>query len=88
VPTVGETVPGYAVSGWTGIGAPSGTPAAIIATLNRAINAALVDPQVKARLTEVGARTMVVSPQEFGALWRSDTEKWAKVVELAGIKPE
>jgi tripartite-type tricarboxylate transporter receptor subunit TctC len=88
VPTVGETVPGYAVNGWTGIGAPSGTPAEIIATLNRAINAALEDPQVKARLTEVGARTMVVSPQEFGVLWRSDTEKWAKVVELAGIKPE
>src|SRR5262249_60219864 len=54
LPTIGETVPGYDVSGWTGVGVPSGTPADIIATLNREINAGLTDPRLKARLAEIG----------------------------------
>src|SRR5258708_36941517 len=88
VPTVGETVPGYDVSGWTGVGVPSGTPAGIIATLNREINAGLADPRIKSRLAEMGGRPIILSAHEFGKLWETDTGKWAKVVKLAGVKAE
>src|SRR5215475_8365346 len=86
VPTVGETVPGYDVSGWTGVGVPTGTPPEIIATLNREINAGLTDPRLKARLADLGGRPIVVSSQELGKMWASETDKWAKVVKLAGVK--
>ena len=88
VPTVGETVPGYDVSGWTGVGVPTGTPPEIIATLNREINAGLTNPRIKARLAELGGRPIVLSAHELGKLWSADTEKWAKLVKLAGVKPE
>jgi tripartite-type tricarboxylate transporter receptor subunit TctC len=88
VPTVGETVPGYEVSGWTGIGVPAGTPATIVATLNREINAGLADPRIAARLAEVGGRPILLSAEQFGALWRRDTDKWAKVVKSAAAKRE
>ena len=88
VPTLGETVQGYEVSGWTGIGVPAGTPAAIVATLNREINAGLADARIAARLAEVGGRPIVASAEEFGQLWRRDTDKWAKVVKFAAAKRE
>jgi tripartite-type tricarboxylate transporter receptor subunit TctC len=88
VPTVGETVPGYEVSGWTGIGVPAGTPAAIVATLNREINAGLADARIAARLAEVGGRPILVTPDQFGQLWLRDTDKWAKVVKFAAAKRE
>ena len=88
VPTLGESVPGYEVSGWTGIGVPTGTPAAIVATLNREINAGLADARIAARLAEVGGRPIAVSAEEFGQLWRRDTDKWAKVVKFAAAKRE
>ena len=88
VPTLGETVQGYEVSGWTGIGVPTGTPAAIVAALNREINAGLADARIAARLAEVGGRPIVASAEEFGQLWRRDTDKWAKVVKFAAAKRE
>jgi tripartite-type tricarboxylate transporter receptor subunit TctC len=88
VPTVAETVPGYEVSGWSGVGVPTGTPAEIIATLNREINAGLADPRIKARLTEIGGRAIVISAEETGKIWVADTQKWAKVVKFSGLKPE
>jgi tripartite-type tricarboxylate transporter receptor subunit TctC len=88
VPTVGETVPGYEVSGWTGVGVPAGTPAEIVATLNREINAALTDPRIAARLADVGGRPIIMTPEQFGGLWRRDTDKWARVVKSAAAKPE
>ena len=88
VPTVGETVPGYEVSGWTGIGVPAGTPAPIIATLNREINAGLADPRIKARLADVGGRPILLSPEQFGKVWLRDTDKWAKVLTSAAAKPQ
>jgi len=88
VPTVGETVPGYEVSGWTGIGVPAGTPAAIVATLNREINAGLADARIAARLAEVGGRPILATPDQFGQLWLRDTDKWAKVVKFAAAKRE
>jgi len=67
---------------------PTGTPPEIIATLNREINAGLTDPRIKARLAELGGRPIVLSAHELGKLWSADTEKWAKLVKLAGVKPE
>ncbi|MFL6823700.1 MAG: Bug family tripartite tricarboxylate transporter substrate binding protein [Xanthobacteraceae bacterium] len=88
VPTVGETVAGYEVSGWTGIAVPAGTPAAIVAALHREINAGLSDPRIAARLAEVGGRPILVTAEQFGAMWQRDTDKWAKVVKFAAGKRE
>jgi tripartite-type tricarboxylate transporter receptor subunit TctC len=88
VPTVGEFVPGYEASAWYGIGAPKGTPAEIVETLNKETNAALADPMIKARLADFGGRALVGSPADFGRLIVEETEKWAKVVKFANIKVE
>ena len=88
VPTVGEFVPGYEASAWYGIGAPKGTPAEIVETLNKETNAALADPMIKARLADFGGRALVGSPADFGRLIVEETEKWAKVVKFASIKVE
>jgi tripartite-type tricarboxylate transporter receptor subunit TctC len=88
VPTVGETLAGYEVSGWTGIAVPAGTPAAIVAALNREINAGLSEPRIAARLAEVGGRPILVTAEQFGAMWQRDTDKWAKVMKFAGAKRE
>ncbi|WP_245430978.1 Bug family tripartite tricarboxylate transporter substrate binding protein [Rhodoplanes roseus] len=84
VPTVGETVPGYEASAWFGIGAPKGTPPAVIAKLNRAVNQALADPKLKARLAELGGAPMVGTPEDFGKVMKDETEKWEKVVRFSG----
>ena len=88
VPTVAEFVPGYEASGWFGIGAPKNTPVEIIQTLNRAINAGLSDPKMKARLADLGGTVLPGSPTDFGKLIADETEKWAKVIKSAGIKAE
>ena len=88
IPTVGEFVPGYDASAWTGVGAPRNTPAEIIEKLNREINAGLADPKMKARFTDQGLAAFVGSPAEFGKFIVDETEKWAKVVRAANIKPE
>jgi tripartite-type tricarboxylate transporter receptor subunit TctC len=88
VPTIGETVPGYEVSVWNGISAPRGTPPEIIDTLNRAVNAVLADPSLKARFAELGGAPMPMTPAEFGKLVVEETERWAKVVKLSGAKPD
>jgi tripartite-type tricarboxylate transporter receptor subunit TctC len=88
VPTVGDFVPGYEASSWHGVGTPKDTSAEIIDTLNREINAALADPQFKARLADLGGTVLSGSPADFGKFIASETEKWAKVVKFAGIKPE
>jgi len=88
LPTVAEFVPGYEASNWWGIGAPKSTPAEIVDKLNRDINAALADPRMKARLADLGGTMLAGSPADFGRLIADETEKWAKVVKFAGIKPE
>jgi tripartite-type tricarboxylate transporter receptor subunit TctC len=88
VPTVGETIPGFEVKAWTGVGLPRGTPPGIVELLNREINAGLADPGIKARLAQVGGVPLVCTPRELGALIASDTAKWAKVIKQAGIKPQ
>jgi tripartite-type tricarboxylate transporter receptor subunit TctC len=84
VPTVADTVPGYEASAWFGMGAPKGTPPEVIAVLNKAINEALADPNIKARLAEMGGMHMGGTPADFGKIIVDETEKWRKVVEFAG----
>ena len=88
IPTVGEFVPGYEASGWFGLGAPKNTPAEIINTLNREINAGLADPTMQARLADLGGTVLPGSPADFGKLIAQDTEKWGKVIRAANIKPD
>ena len=87
-PTVGEFVPGYESSLWYGLGGPKVTPAEIVEKLNREINTALVDPKFRARLVDLGGTMLAGSPADFGKLIAEETEKWAKVVKFAGIKPD
>ena len=88
IPTVGEFVRGYEASVWHGVGAPSGTAGDIISKLNRDIDAVLADSSVKARLGELGAEPMPMTPGEFGKFVADEVKKWANVVKLAGLKPE
>jgi tripartite-type tricarboxylate transporter receptor subunit TctC len=88
VPTVAETVPGYEARTWAGVGVPKGTPTEIIARLNHEINAGLANPTIKSRLAEIGTIPMIFTSAEFGAYVAAESEKWAKVVKFAGIKPE
>jgi tripartite-type tricarboxylate transporter receptor subunit TctC len=88
IPTVGDFVPGYQASAWFGIGVPNNTPAEIVDKLNREINAALADLKIKARFAAEGGGQLALSPADFGKLIVEETEKWAKVVKVAGIKPE
>ena len=88
VPTVGEFVPGYEVSTWYGLCARMGTPTEVIDKINKEINAGLADPTIKARLADLGGVTIAGSPGDFGRLIADETEKWAKVIRAANIKPE
>jgi tripartite-type tricarboxylate transporter receptor subunit TctC len=88
LPSVADFLPGYEAEGWLGMGAPKGTPADIIETLNKQINAALADDKIKTRLTEIGTVVRGGSPADFGAFIASETAKWGKVIRDAGIKPD
>jgi tripartite-type tricarboxylate transporter receptor subunit TctC len=88
VPTAGETVAGYDVGTWTGVGVPAGTPPEIVDRLNREINATLANASVKARLADIGATPILHTPAEFGALVAAETQKWARVIRSAGVKAE
>jgi tripartite-type tricarboxylate transporter receptor subunit TctC len=86
LPTIAEFVPGYEVSSWYGIGVPRHTPADVIGTLNREVNAGLADPKLKAQLADQGGIEMPGTPADFGKLIADETEKWAKVIRTANIK--
>ena len=85
---MGDFVPGYEMSAWFGIGAPKKTPAAIVDRLNKEINAGLDDSGMAERLAGLGSSAFPVSPGEFGQFVADETDKWAKVIKFAGIKPE
>jgi tripartite-type tricarboxylate transporter receptor subunit TctC len=87
LPTVGDFVPGYEASQWYGVGAPRGTPAEILAKLNKEINAALADHKMKTRLADLGGVVMGGSPSDFGTFIGDETEKWSKVIRAGNIKP-
>jgi tripartite-type tricarboxylate transporter receptor subunit TctC len=89
VPTIAEAgVPGYEATIWLGIMAPAGTPKAIVDKLNTEINKVLNKPDIKETWARQGAVPIVMSPSEFDAYIRGDIEKWAKVIQTAGIKPQ
>jgi tripartite-type tricarboxylate transporter receptor subunit TctC len=88
VPTVAETVPGYEASAWFGIGAPKGTPADVIDKLNKAVNEALKDPKLVARLADLGGAPMPGTPADFGKVMADEVAKWKKVVEFSGATVE
>jgi len=88
IPTVGDFVPGYEASTVGGIGAPKGTPTEIVAKLSTEINAILADASLRSRYAALGSVPHPTSPAEFGKLIAAETEKWAKVIAFAGIKPE
>jgi tripartite-type tricarboxylate transporter receptor subunit TctC len=88
VPSVGEFVPGYETTAWFGIAAPKGTPNEIIDKLNSEINAGLADPKTKERFLDLGGVPMPMTPTQFGKLIADETEKWAKVIRAAKIRPE
>jgi len=88
LPTIGEFVPGYEASAWQGLGAPRNTPSDIIERLNGEVNAALADTKIKARLTDLGASVLVGSSAEFAKLIAEETDKWARLIRAADLKPE
>jgi len=79
-------LPGYEASSRSGVGVPRNTPAVIVETLNREINAGLADPKMQARLADIGGTPLILSPAEFGKLIADETERWGKVIEAANIK--
>jgi len=88
VPSISEFVPGYEASGWYGIGVPRNVPAEVVDKLNREINASLTDPKLKTRLADLGYVTAGGSPADFENMIARETEKWAKVLKFAGLKPD
>ena len=88
IPTVGDFVPGYEASAWFGVGAPNATPPEIVDRLNKEINAALIDPKMKAQLADLAGTVLAGSPADFGKLVVDETEKWGEVVKAANIKAE
>ena len=88
LPTVGDFLPGYEASNFRGIGAPKHTPVEIVEKLNKEMNSILADPNMKARITDIGGTTLPGSPADFGRLIAEETDKWGKVIRAAKIKPE
>ncbi len=88
VPPIGDFVPGYEAYVWNGITSPRDCPAAIVGKLNAAVNAIVADPAFKAQLADLGNTAVSDTPAGFGKLIADDTERWAKVVKFAAIKPE
>jgi tripartite-type tricarboxylate transporter receptor subunit TctC len=88
LPTVDEFLPGYEAGSWFGVGAPKGTSTEIIEKLNKEIDAVVAKPNMKARLVGLGLQPMSLTSAEFGKFIADQTDKWAKVIKSAGIKPE
>ena len=88
LPTVSEFLPGYEASAWSGVGAPRNTPAKIIDTLNKEINAALADPNTKVRIADLNGTVLTGSPTDFGKFIADETEKWRNVIRALNIKAD
>ena len=86
LPTVGEFLPGFEASNWFGVAAPRNTPPEIVDKLNKEINVALAEPELKARLADLGAAALAGSPADFGKFIAAEAEKWSKVIRAANIK--
>jgi tripartite-type tricarboxylate transporter receptor subunit TctC len=88
IPAVDEFVPGYEASTCFGIGAPRNTPAEIVDTLNKEIDAGLAEPNIRTRLANLGGMVLAGSPADLQKLTEEETEKWARVVKVSGAKPD
>jgi tripartite-type tricarboxylate transporter receptor subunit TctC len=88
VPAMAEFLPGYEANGWYGIVAPKGTPPDVVDAINKQVNAALADPQMRKRFTDLGCDVFTGSPADLKKFIASETEKWAKVIAFAGIKAD
>ena len=89
MPPIADFLKGYEAVAWIGVGAPHGTPANVIATLNKQVNAALVDATIQKRLNDLGAIVVPPnSPEDFAKFIAADAAKWSKVIKDAGIKPQ
>jgi tripartite-type tricarboxylate transporter receptor subunit TctC len=86
VPTIAETLPGYEARTWTAVGVPTGTPAELIARLNREINAGLANPTIRGRLAQVGTIPLIFTAAELGDYIEAEFQKWVRVVKVANIK--
>ena len=88
LPTVRDFVPGFEASAWYGVAMPANTPQVNVDKINEEINAAFVDPRIKGQLLDLGGTILAGSAADFAKLIVDETEKWAKVVRFAGIKPQ
>src|SRR5262249_32996773 len=88
LPTVSKFLPGFEASNWFGIAAPKNTAPEIVDKLNKEINAALAEPDIKARLADLGAAPLAGSPADFGRFIATEAERWSKVIRAANIRPE
>jgi tripartite-type tricarboxylate transporter receptor subunit TctC len=88
IPTVGESVPGYEAIGWYALGMPKNTPSEIVNKLNGAMNKALADPKLKARLAALGVEPMPMTAAAFGKFVGNEAGKWTKVIRTAGVTLE
>lgn len=88
VPAAGEFVPDYEASGFTGVGAPRGTPAEVVETLNRHLTAVASQPAAQARFKELGSAEAAMTPSEFARFIADEMGKWAPVIRASNIKPE
>ena len=88
IPSLSDFLPGYEAEGWLGMGAPTGTPADVIETLNKQVNAALADATIRGHLNDIGVVVRGGTAAEFGKFIASETAKWDKVIKDAGIKPD
>lgn len=89
VPTMSEAgFPGFEAYAWMGLFAPAGTPEPVIARLNRDVVAVLKDPEVLAKLSDVGAEPVGSTPAELDAYVRKEHDKWALFVKEAGLQFE
>ena len=87
IPTITDFVPGYEASALFGVGAPRNTPIEIVGRLNKEISALLAEPEIGPRFADIGT-TVALSPAEYGKLIADETEKWAKVIRAANIRPQ
>jgi tripartite-type tricarboxylate transporter receptor subunit TctC len=86
LPIIAETLPGFEGSAWNGFGAPRGTPAPIIDKLSASIVVGVADPQIKARMADIGGDTEPMPAPQFTRFIADETAKWAKVVKFSGAK--
>jgi len=86
VPAIVESVPGYVAEGWYGLVAPKGTPADIIAKLEAATRASVVEPSLQSRMLPLGLEPSPMTTAEFGSFIANEIDKWAKVIKYADIR--